>query len=169
MTSKAGKGLAAIVERRGQVARGFGLASGRKARAFGLQAGSLACQLPAFLALGWDLAREVPGFRPGTINIRLDRPLRLAAPDITLADVDWAPPHLRQEFPSETFSFTRCALFHGGRFVVGVIYYPHPETKPCVNSHDPRVLEIVAPDIDGLGYDDPISVICRSDAFVEIP
>lgn len=156
-----------IVEWRGRVSRGFGIASGRDGPALGLQEGTLACQAPVFLARGWDLAREIPGYRHGTINVRLDRPLRLAGPDITLTDVDWAPPHLRGDFPPETFSFTRCSLFHASRFVAGVIYYPHPETKPSVNSHDPCVLEVIAPDIEGLRYDDPISVICRSDAFGE--
>lgn len=159
--------LVTIVERRGRVSRGFGMASGREAPAFGLEAGTLACQAPAFLARGWGLAREIPGFRSGTINVRLDRPLRLAGPDITLPDVDWAPPHLRGDFPPETFSFIHCSLFHANRFVAGIIYYPHPETKPSMNNHDPCVLEVIAPDIEGLRYDDQISVICRSDAFVE--
>jgi hypothetical protein len=156
-----------IVEWRGRVSQGFGIASGRDGHALGLQEGTLACQAPVFLVRGWDLAREIPGYRHGTINVRLDRPLRLARPDITLSDVDWAPPHLRTHFPPESFSFTRCSLFHASCFVAGIIYYPHPETKPSVNSHDHCILEVIAPDIEDLRYDDPISVICRSDAFVE--
>ncbi|MDP2183052.1 MAG: hypothetical protein Q8K99_10850 [Actinomycetota bacterium] len=159
----------AIIERRGRVTTGYGIASGRNGPAFGLPQGSLALQLPAFLNRGWDLNREAPGFRLGTINVELEKPLRLANPDVTLRDVDWCPSELAQPFPPETFSFVRCCIFHSNRFVPGIIYYPHPETKPSTNNHDSCVLEVIAPTIAGLDYGQEITILCRSDAFVEIP
>lgn len=158
----------AISERRGLVTTGFGIASGRQGHALGLPGGSLALQLPVFLDRGWDLYREAPGFHPGTINIRLASPLSLVSPDVTLTDVDWSPPDLARSFPPETFSFVRCCIFYDSRFVPGLVYYPHPETKPLTNSHDPYVLEVIAPAITGLEGGQEITILFRSDAFAEI-
>jgi hypothetical protein len=131
-------------------------------------ASTLRIQQPHFRARGIDLDALVPGWFLGTINVVLPYELTLAAPDLTAERLDWtgdlADPGSR--IPPETFSFAHCTLHHGGGRYQGLIYYPHPETKPSVNAHHYNVLEVIAPPVAALRKGDPVSVACRSDAFV---
>ncbi|MGF1665011.1 MAG: hypothetical protein ACFCVC_01950 [Acidimicrobiia bacterium] len=111
--------------------------------------GTIAMQLPHFLALGVDLRP----FHPATINISVaPRTVRLAAADVTYRQVRWHPTE-----PAEDFSFAPCRLRVGGRVVDALIYWPHPETKP-EHVQTPDILELLAPHIDGLAYGDPVTV-----------
>ena len=152
----------------GIVAEGFGFASGRaRGAASPFSAGTLTLQAPHFAARGLDLAALVPGLRWGTINIRLSAPLRLVAPDWTLRGVDWTvgEPDPAARIAPEDFSFLRCRLRIEGAEVSGLIYHPHPETKPDLNAHDPHVVEVIAPPIAALRPGAPAALIVRKDAY----
>jgi hypothetical protein len=92
-------------------------------------AGTLALQAEHFRARGFELAEHAPDLFWGTVNLRLQEGLALRSPDVTLADVDWSADQPLRIAP-ETFSFVRCRLIYEGRDFPGLIYYPHPETKP---------------------------------------
>ena len=106
----------------------------------------------------------MPGLVWATINVRGAAALERDRPDWTLEAVDWTS-GTAFEIAPETFSFTRCCLAHGGRFFPGLIYLPHPETKPAVNDHDYHVIEVLGPYVPGLAYGDAVAVTCRKDAF----
>ncbi|MEO1590635.1 MAG: hypothetical protein AAFU71_05000 [Cyanobacteria bacterium J06632_22] len=107
--------------------------------------GTLRLQMPVFARLGLDLS----GYYPGTINVSI-APYEYAVvqPKVTLRQVKWA-----SDCPAEDFSFLDCALVLDGaeQPVQGLVYYPHPETKP-EHFQDPQTLEVLAPLIPGLGY-----------------
>lgn len=152
----------------GTVGRGFQMASGGSVGRPGnpFPASTLKMQAPFFQAAGLDLAAEVPGLMWGTINVELGYALRRAAPDITLTDVDWTAGLTGSgRIAPETFSFVRCRLTYQGRNYPGLIYLPHPETKPSTNAHRHNVLEVLTSQVEGLTYGAPVSVLCRADAF----
>ncbi|HEX8571618.1 MAG TPA: hypothetical protein VF759_02575 [Allosphingosinicella sp.] len=162
----------------GIVARGFqfasGAAVGRTENGSPFPAGTLQMQREHFKAAGVDFDRLVPGLKMATINLRLDVELELARPDRTVPLVDWTVDveDPRARIPPETFSFVRCCFVYPapdwpGRFAYypGLLYYPHPETKPATNAHDYGVLEVLAQEVPNLRYDTLASVICRADAF----
>lgn len=158
------------VAHQGVVERGYQFASGqavdRADNPSPFSAGTLRLQAPAFKARGLDLEAEIPGLVWGTVNIRLTHKLRRRRPDITLQEIDWTSDQYGPgRVAPETFSFARCRLAHGGRSYLGLIYLPHPETKPATNAHRYDVLEILTSQVEGLAYDQPASVICRADAF----
>lgn len=129
---------------------------------------TLRLQQPHLRARGIDLDALVPGWVVGTINVRLDHELVLGRPDLTAALLDWTGDldDPRARIAPESFSFVHCRLHHAGRDYPGLIYYPHPETKPVVNAHHHDVLEVIAPRVEGLKPGDPVRVACRADAFV---
>ena len=155
----------------GVVRPGFQMASGGTlgptSRPSPFSAGTLTLQDPHFRARGLDLAREVPGLAWGTINVELAAPLALGRPDITLEGIDWTrdEPDPASRLQPETFSFVHCGFAHKGRFHAGMIYYPHPETKLSTNTHDPRVLEVLAAWVGDLAIGDEAAIVFRSDAF----
>ena len=113
-----------------------------------------------------DLEAEVPGLVWGTVNVALAYDLRRLRPDVTVEGVDWTEGlEGAGRIAPETFSFTRCCLVHADRCYPGLIYMPHPETKPAINSHRHNVLEVLTSQVDGLVYQDPVTVVCRADAF----
>lgn len=84
--------------------------------------GTIALQKPHFAAAGFDIGR----YYDGTLNVRTERRFRLLRPEFTVENMRWCAD------PAETFSFVRCWLTGpGGKRVPGLVYYPHPETKPC--------------------------------------
>lgn len=127
-------------EVRGRVVKGHGAASGRKGDPR-FPEGTLALQAPLFEERGLDLSP----FHQGTINVSIapQRPI-VKAPKYTFRNVKWSP-----ETPPEDFSFFDCQVVYEGRVRDGLIYYPHPETKP-EHFQDPHVLEVLAPFIEGL-------------------
>jgi hypothetical protein len=106
--------------------------------------GTLLMQQPHFLALGLDIGV----FHRGTLNVSI-APLsyRVVNPRLTFRDVKWHPVE-----PKEDFSFFDFRLVSPTReAVAGLIYYPHPETKP-EHFQAPDVLELLLPFVDGLHY-----------------
>ena len=121
----------------GQIVTGHGVASG-KARDPRFPEGTLAMQKPFFLERGLDLGR----FHEGTLNLSV-KPLRytIRKAAFTFREVPWSP-----DLPAEDFSFFNCRLKtkRESKFVEGLVYYPHPETKPEF-FQDSLTLEILAP------------------------
>ncbi|MFZ3004887.1 MAG: hypothetical protein WA047_01840 [Phenylobacterium sp.] len=152
----------------GRVGRGFQMASGGSVGQPGnpFPASTVKMQAPFFRAAGLDLAAEVPGLVWGTINVELGYGLRRATPDITVTDVDWTDGLTGAgRIAPETFSFVRCRLIHAGRDYPGLIYLPHPETKPPTNAHRYDILEVLTCRVEGLADGQPVAVLCRADAF----
>lgn len=158
----------------GRVSKGFQFASGsavgRAEAPSPYPYSTLRMQHRHFLARGFDMTAEVPGLLWATINVRLDggQQLALGRADRTLELVDWTADYDGVQIPPETFSFVRCCLANRGRFHLGLIYYPHPGTKPATNSHDYGVLEVLSGPVHGVQYGDEVSLMCRSDGFQEV-
>ena len=133
---------------KGVVVAGHGVASGRAADS-PFAAGTIALQTPHFAARGLDLAP----FVPATVNLDL-APYGLipVAPRWTFTDVEWTQVH-----PPETFSFVECTVRRGADEVAGLIYRPHPETKPM--HHQPgTVVELLLPLLTGLAVGETLEV-----------
>lgn len=106
--------------------------------------GTLKMQRPFFQALGLDLSP----YHRGTLNVSI-APLRyrVLAPRLTLRGVRWHPTE-----PAEDFSFFDVRLLRDGApSAEGLIYYPHPDTKPT-HFQQLDVLELLLPFVNGLSY-----------------
>ena len=106
--------------------------------------GTLKMQMPFFQALGLDLSP----YHGATLNLSI-APLRyrVIAPRLTLRAVQWHPTE-----PAEDFSFFDVRLLRADAPPVeGLIYYPHPDTKPA-HFQPPDVLELLLPFVSGLSY-----------------
>lgn len=106
--------------------------------------GTLRMQLPYFADLGLDLS----AFYPGTLNVSI-APLsyRVVQPRFTFNDLKWHP-----EDPAEDFSFMDVVVLRdGGESVSGLIYFPHPDTKPT-HFQTSDVLELLLPWTEGFDY-----------------
>jgi hypothetical protein len=115
--------------------------------------GTLQMQTPHFLALGLDLSV----FYRGTVNVSIS-PLcyRIVKARHTFRKVKWHPTEA-----AEDFSFIDVGLERPtGPAIAGLIYYPHPETKP-EHFQQPDVLELLLPFVEGLG--------CGTAVNLEIP
>ena len=122
----------------GQLQTGYGVASGRAMNS-PYPAGAIALQTPHFQQLGLDLTP----YYPGTLNISIaPAQFQLIQPQWTFPLVHWFPGSC-----PETFSFSPCQVIYLGQAVSGLIYYPHPETKPD-HFQDLSTLEVLAPFID---------------------
>lgn len=105
--------------------------------------GTLRMQLPHFLERGLDLNR----FYLGTVNVSISPyRYRVLCPRCTFRDVKWHPTE-----PAEDFSFFDVRLILGNSETCGLIYFPHPETKP-EHFQPPDALELLLPFVDGLQY-----------------
>ena len=62
--------------------------------------------------------------------------------------------------PAENFSFYRCAIRRStiGSFEKGLVYWPHPSTKPEFQQ-DPPILEILAPFIEEANYGSAVELL----------
>lgn len=111
--------------------------------------GTLALQAPHFAAQGIDLT----AFYLGTLNLSI-APYRytIGQPKCTLRGVRWSAIS-----PPEDFSFFDCQLSVNDRTVMGLVYYPHPETKP-EHFQAPDILEVLAPQLAGIGYGDRLMI-----------
>ena len=110
-------------------------------------------QAPHFLTLGLDLSV----FYRGTVNASIS-PLsyRIVKARHTFRQVKWHPTE-----PAEDFSFFDVRLLRPtGSALSGLIYYPHPETKP-EHFQEPGVLELLLPFVEGLW--------CGVELCLEIP
>ncbi|MDB5297767.1 MAG: hypothetical protein JWO31_3750 [Phycisphaerales bacterium] len=123
------------------VVRGHQVASGRSGDPR-FPGGTLRMQAPHFHARGLDLA----AFHPGTLNVSVaPMSYRVVRPRLTFRQVKWHPTE-----PAEDFSFFDVRLLRpAGPPVTGLIYYPHPETKP-EHFQRPDVLELLLPFVEEL-------------------
>ncbi len=121
----------------GQVVTGHGVASGT-ADDPRFPDGTLALQWPHFEAVP-DLALD--GLHRATVNVSTSPwHVELVAPWWTVRHVRW-----HADVPPETFSFVPCRAIVGqGRSVDGLVYRPHPDTKPD-HHQPPDVLELLLP------------------------
>jgi hypothetical protein len=133
------------------VIRGHRVASGLNADPR-FPGGTLAMQLPHFHERGLDLG----GFFLSTLNLSID-PARYEIVEAkhTFRQVAW---HSTE--PAEDFSFFDCQVrrVSDANWTDGLIYYPHPETKP-EHFQPPGLLEVIATEkIDGINYGDPVEL-----------
>jgi hypothetical protein len=158
----------------GIVGRGFQIASGQSVGGEGnpFSDGSLKMQDRHFRERGIDLGALVPGLFWGTINLKLGKELVLARADHVARNVDWTGKETgRARIAAETFSLIHCCFAYplgggaGTGYYPGLIYYPHPETKPTTNPHRFDVLEVLTGKVPNLVHGTPASLVCRADAF----
>jgi hypothetical protein len=115
--------------------------------------GTLALQLPIFKTRGLDILAR--GFHPATLNLSIAplswKPLQ---PCLTLRGVRWT-----ESFPPEDFSFFDCRIAspHDPVLIKGLVYYPHPETKPD-HFQDPSIIEVFAPVLTNIAYGDQFQI-----------
>ena len=123
----------------GKLKKGYGIASGQALHSPYPQ-GSILLQTPHFLQRGLDIRH----FYPATLNISI-APLifRMTNPHWRFDNLAWF------EGLCETFSFSQCRLLVDRDTVDGLIYYPHPDTKPD-HFHDNSTLEVLAPFLGNL-------------------
>ena len=108
--------------------------------------GTIALQKPEFRRRGLDLDR----FYSGTINLSI-APLLFR---ITRASYHFHALRWSDIAAAEDFSFLECSVLrHGEARLEGLVYYPHPETKP-EHFQAPDVLEILTLPIPKLAYGD---------------
>lgn len=106
--------------------------------------GTIQMQLSHFASLGLDLST----LYPGTLNVSI-APLsyRVLRARHTFRDVKWHPVE-----PAEDFSFFDVKVHcMEDAPVSGLIYFPHPDTKP-EHFQKPDVLELLLPQVSGLSY-----------------
>lgn len=134
---------------KGYVKRGHGVASGKSGDPR-FPKGTLELQKPFFRARGLNL----DDYYLGTINLSIS-PYRyeVKIPKYTFRKVQWSPDSL-----AEDFSFFDCRiLLELDTSLDGLIYYPHPETKP-EHFQSPDILEIITVPIDNLKYGDELTI-----------
>lgn len=126
----------------GTIIKGHGVASGM-AKDSPYPQGTIEMQTPFFQQLGLDIS----GFFSGTLNIKIS-PYRfkLYNPQYTFETVQWNP-----HSPAETFSFSFCQVVYNQTNYTGLIYYPHPETKPN-HFQDDSTLEILTQPLEFAEY-----------------
>ncbi|MDJ0508279.1 MAG: hypothetical protein QNJ64_03325 [Crocosphaera sp.] len=112
--------------------------------------GTIEMQTPHFKRLGLDISP----FFPGTLNINI-RPYQFKVhhPKYTFENLQW-----NEKSPPETFSFSPCQVIYEDREYTGLVYYPHPETKPD-HFQDNSTLEILTPALDSIEYGHLIQLI----------
>lgn len=131
----------------GRLVQGYRVASGPSQD---YPYGALDRQRPLFAARGLDLG----AYFNGTLNIDISpRTFRPVKPEYTFERVEWTDLH-----PPETFSFSRCRVIYKGNEYNGWVYHPHPETK-LRNFQNPSLLEVIAMEIPGIRYGDPLDVL----------
>ena len=143
-----------------RVVEGYRVASGLNANPR-FPGGTLRMQLPHFLALGLDLR----AFYLGTLNVSI-APLnyRVVQARHTFTQVKWHPTE-----PAEDFSFFDVRLIRPGSApVAGLIYFPHPETKP-EHFQQPDVLDLLLPMVPGLHYGQDLTLAIPAAQMVMEP
>ncbi|WP_199315583.1 hypothetical protein [Aerosakkonema funiforme] len=135
------------------VKEGYGVASGQgKDPRF--PNGTIEMQKPFFQELGLDLSN----YFPGTINVSIaPRTYEIKRAKYTFRNVKWSAE------PAEDFSFCDCQIWlKQGESQSGLIYYPHPETKP-EHFQTPDTLEIITSFIGELKYGSKVIIAIDSE------
>lgn len=140
-----------------RIMQGHQVASGKNADPR-FPGGTLRMQAPFFKALGLDLDR----FYPGTLNVSVaPHRYKVIRPRHTFRQVKWHPVE-----PAEDFSFFDLRLIRPGKEAVnGLIYFPHPETKP-EHFQQPDILELLLPYVEGLAYGAELSLEVPADQML---
>ncbi len=135
------------VQIKGKIKKGYGVASG-KGGDKRFPNGTIEMQKPFFHKQGLDLE---PYFS-GTLNISIfPHQYSVKQAKYTFKNVKWA-----ENEPAEDFSFFDCRIrLKNGELQTGLIYYPHPETKP-EHFQAADILEIITFKIDDLEYDEDV-------------
>lgn len=137
-----------LVKVSGIVVEGHGVASGRSTTS-PYPGGSLIRQLPHFNKLGIPLG----GYFLGTINIDISpKAMELVAWDYEARQIRWT-----DLIPPEDFFFSRCLIEYGTLPIDAMVYHPSPETK-VENFHNPSIIEVLAPNLEGLMVGDKIKL-----------
>ncbi|MEM8612183.1 MAG: hypothetical protein AAGF93_09215 [Cyanobacteria bacterium P01_H01_bin.105] len=128
----------------GKVIRGHGVASGQSGNPR-FPYGTIRMQQSAFAAQGLN----IDSFFAGTINVSIHPyHYEVRQAKYTFRQIKWA-----DDTPPEDFSFFDCrVVIRTNQRVNGLIYYPHPETKP-EHFQDPATIEVLTEFIEGLSYD----------------
>jgi hypothetical protein len=140
-----------------RVVRGHQVASGQNGNPR-FPGGTLRMQEPHFKILGLDLTR----YHLGTLNVSIaPRSYHIGKARHTFHQVKWHPTE-----PAEDFSFFDVRLIRpDGGSVDGLIYFPHPDTKP-EHFQQPDVLELLFPFVDGIGYGSELILEIPSDQMI---
>ena len=148
------------IQVKGLVQQGYGVASG-KAGNPRFPHGTLAMQKAFFRERGLNLEE----YFLGTLNLSI-APYRyeVRQAKYTFRNVKWSP-----NDPAEDFSFFDCQILTPThKRLSGLIYYPHPETKP-EHFQAPDVLEIITSFIGDLKYGDALTLeVDRQQMDIEI-
>jgi CTP-dependent riboflavin kinase len=134
------------------IGRGHQVASGKGGDAR-FPGGTVRMQAPHFLSRGLDLSP----YYSGTINVSIaPHRYKLLKPRVTFRNVKWHPTQ-----PAEDFSFFDVRLFRDKEHPTeGLIYFPHPETKP-EHFQQPDVLELLLPFVEGLELGNQLRIALR--------
>lgn len=132
-----------------RIVEGYQAASGKNANPL-FPGGTLKMQEPYFRELGFDLS----DYYPGTLNVSIaPHTYKMLDPVQTFHNLKWHPTD-----PAEDFSFFDVRLIQEGKApIAGLVYHPHPETKPK-HFQSSDVLELLFPYIDNLNYDQEITL-----------
>lgn len=135
----------------GIIVQGHQVASGANQNPL-FPGGTLAMQIPHFQDLGLDLS----DWHLATVNTSIaPYDFSITRPDWYFENVEWHPTE-----PAEDFSFVKIKITVPPDDIErdGLIYYPHPETKPA--HHQPSgMLEILLRDfVEGISYGTTINL-----------
>lgn len=141
------------IQVKGIVKKGYGVASGKSGNPRFPQ-GTIEIQKPFFCERGLKLDE----YFPGTINLSISpHKYEIINAKYTFKNIRWLPDN-----PAEDFSFFDCRiLVDTGEVLSGLIYYPHPETKP-EHFQSPDILEIITTYVNDLKYGDELIIEVNS-------
>ncbi|WP_373538563.1 hypothetical protein [Chamaesiphon sp.] len=129
------------------IEKGYGVASGQ-AQNLRFPQGTIEMQKPFFRDRGLDLNE----YFAGTINLSIaPSKYEIKQTKYTFKQIKWSP-----NDPAEDFSFFDCQLLlDRDKAIDGLIYYPHPDTKP-EHFQAPDILEVMMPFIHDLTARSPL-------------
>ena len=132
-----------------RIVEGHRAASGKNGNPL-FPGGTLKMQEPYFKELGFDLS----DYYPGTLNVSIaPHTYKTLSPIKTFKNLKWHPTD-----PPEDFSFFDVRLILKDKpSIAGLVYHPHPETKPK-HLQAPDVLELLFPFLDDLSYNQQITL-----------
>lgn len=131
-----------------RLVKGYQIASGQS-KDSPYPEGSIKMQVPIFTKLGVDLS----DFYLATLNLDIGPSVfKMKRPKYELKQVNWT-----ELCQSEDFSLSPCQITYQGKKYEGLIYYPHPDTKPQ-HFHSNSVIEVIAEFIPDIQYGDTVSL-----------
>lgn len=135
-----------------KVVPGHGVASGKNGDPK-FPGGTLRMQIEHFRDRGIDLSK----YHVGTVNVSIaPHSYQIVSAPHTVRQVKWHPID-----PAEDFSFFNVRVkVSDGTAVDGLIYFPHPDTKPT-HFQRPDILELLLPFMDALHYGAELEIAVR--------